>query len=94
MVRALGDGFRFDLASIMTRASSQWDARNVFGQPTASTPHLEEVEIGSPLEAPPLVDMISNDPILKHVKLIAEAWWGAAPAAGSTRRVSPRSRLQ
>ncbi|KAL2902515.1 Isoamylase 1 chloroplastic [Bienertia sinuspersici] len=39
------DGFRFDLASIMTRGSS-----------------------------PPLLDMISNDPVLCSVKLIAEAW--------------------
>jgi len=68
------DGFRFDLASILTRASSMWDRANIFGEPTAATPMLEEVEIGSPLQDPPLVDAISNDPVLADTKLIAEAW--------------------
>jgi isoamylase len=27
------DGFRFDLASILTRASSMWDRANIFGEP-------------------------------------------------------------
>jgi len=45
------DGFRFDLASILTR------------DPT-----------GKPLSEPPLVHMITHDPILADVKLIAEAW--------------------
>lgn len=45
------DGFRFDLASILTR----------------------DVD-GTPLEAPPLIDMIESHPSLQDVKLIAEAW--------------------
>lgn len=45
------DGFRFDLASILTRA-----------------------ENGAPLGNPPIVEAISQDPILAHTKLIAEAW--------------------
>ncbi|EYU25738.1 hypothetical protein ABFS82_10G072400 [Erythranthe guttata] len=64
------DGFRFDLASIMTRSSSLWDAVNVYG----SAIEGETVTTGTPLGSPPLVDMISNDPILRGVKLIAEAW--------------------
>ena len=51
-----------------------WDRANIFGEPTAATPMLEEVEIGSPLQDPPLVDAISNDPVLADTKLIAEAW--------------------
>ena len=68
------DGFRFDLASILTRASSMWDQKNIHGEPTAQTPMLEEVAIGSPLQDPPLIDAISNDPVLSGTKLIAEAW--------------------
>ncbi|WP_068466566.1 glycogen debranching protein [Candidatus Protochlamydia phocaeensis] len=45
------DGFRFDLASILTRA-----------------------ENGAPLGNPPIVEAISQDPILANTKLIAEAW--------------------
>jgi len=45
------DGFRFDLASALTRAPD-----------------------GHPLPAPPLIDRIANDPVLHHVKLIAEPW--------------------
>ncbi len=45
------DGFRFDLASCLTRDPQ-----------------------GVPLLFPPLIHLISNDPILSHVKLIAEAW--------------------
>ncbi|XP_024967150.1 isoamylase 1, chloroplastic-like [Cynara cardunculus var. scolymus] len=58
------DGFRFDLASILTRGSSLWDAANVYGN------QLEDdlLTTGSPLSSPPLVDMISNDPILRGVK--------------------------
>ncbi|MFS7935062.1 putative isoamylase [Helianthus anomalus] len=64
------DGFRFDLASILTRGSSLWDSVNVYGN------QLEDdlLTTGSPLSSPPLIDMISNDPILRGVKLIAEAW--------------------
>ncbi|KAM3694104.1 hypothetical protein ACJW30_07G033700 [Castanea mollissima] len=64
------DGFRFDLASIMTRGSSLWDAVNVYGNSIEG----DLLTTGSPLSSPPLVDMISNDPILHGVKLIAEAW--------------------
>ncbi|OVA19269.1 Glycoside hydrolase [Macleaya cordata] len=64
------DGFRFDLASIMTRSSSLWDAVNVYGNPIEG----DLLTTGTPLGSPPLIDMISNDPILRGVKLIAEAW--------------------
>ncbi len=45
------DGFRFDLASILTRDPQ-----------------------GQPLGDPPVVKKITEDPLLKNVKLIAEAW--------------------
>lgn len=45
------DGFRFDLASILTRSHD-----------------------GIPLASPPLIEAISEDPILASTKLIAEAW--------------------
>lgn len=45
------DGFRFDLASILTRSDN-----------------------GTPLGNAPIVEAISNDPILADTKLIAEAW--------------------
>ncbi|XP_078443501.1 isoamylase 1 [Wolffia australiana] len=64
------DGFRFDLASIMTRASSLWDAINVYGKPIES----DSITMGTPLSYPPLIEMLSDDPILGKVKLIAEAW--------------------
>ncbi|KAM7477644.1 hypothetical protein LguiA_025857 [Lonicera macranthoides] len=64
------DGFRFDLASILTRGSSLWDAVNVNGNKT----EWDMLTTGTPLRSPPLIDMISNDPILRGVKLIAEAW--------------------
>ncbi|XP_057980930.1 isoamylase 1, chloroplastic isoform X2 [Malania oleifera] len=64
------DGFRFDLASIMTRASSLWDAVNAYGNSIEG----DLLTTGTPLSSPPLIDMISNDPILRGVKLIAEAW--------------------
>lgn len=93
------DGFRFDLASIMTRGSrlcaktilpssiqtgdwcissfffykqfhsffvnSLWDAVNVYGNSIEG----DLLTTGSPLSSPPLVDMISNDPILHGVKV-------------------------
>ncbi|KAL5543429.1 hypothetical protein UlMin_007213 [Ulmus minor] len=64
------DGFRFDLASIMTRGTSLWDAVNVYGSPIEG----DLLTTGTPLSNPPLIDMLSNDPILRGVKLIAEAW--------------------
>lgn len=45
------DGYRFDLASTLTRDSK-----------------------GRPMQNPPLIETLSNDPILKSVKLIAEPW--------------------
>lgn len=45
------DGFRFDLASILTRGPD-----------------------GAPLKLPPLIEAITDDPILANTKLIAEAW--------------------
>ncbi|PON41132.1 Glycoside hydrolase [Parasponia andersonii] len=64
------DGFRFDLASIMTRGSSLWDAANIYGSPIEG----DLLTTGTPLSSPPLIDLISNDPIVRGVKLIAEAW--------------------
>eukprot|EP01018_Ginkgo_biloba_P027663 Gb_26115 [translate_table: standard] len=64
------DGFRFDLASIMTRACSLWDRTNVFGNVIEG----DFLTTGTPLNEPPLIDMISNDPVLHGIKLIAEAW--------------------
>ncbi len=32
------------------------------------------VPTGTPLSDPPLVEMISEDPVLRNTKLIAEAW--------------------
>ncbi|GLJ10540.1 hypothetical protein SUGI_0130070 [Cryptomeria japonica] len=64
------DGFRFDLASIMTRACSLWNGENVFGNDIEG----DFLTTGTPLNEPPLIDMISNDPVLRGVKLIAEAW--------------------
>jgi isoamylase len=45
------DGFRFDLASILTRGES-----------------------GEPLESPPLLEAMRNEPLLKNTHFIAEAW--------------------
>ena len=45
------DGFRFDLASVLTRG------RN-----------------GELLPNPPIVEHIAEDPVLRHTKIIAEAW--------------------
>lgn len=62
------DGFRFDLASILTRA-----------------------ENGAPLGNPPIVEAISQDPILANTKLIAEAWdAGGLYQVGAFMPGSPR----
>jgi isoamylase len=45
------DGFRFDLASVLTRGRD-----------------------GQLLPNPPLVEHIAEDPVLRHTKIIAEAW--------------------
>lgn len=70
------DGFRFDLASIMTRASSTWEYEAMFGE---SSVHSEAgwedaVVTGTPLGEPPLISMISNDGVLRGTRLVAEAW--------------------
>lgn len=113
------DGFRFDLASILTRAHSAWHPEQAIPStsPTSTSPlssiasdseetssvtslssesamHSEGLILtgaildpqtgimsngggcptGTPLSSPPLIDMISEDPILRNTKLIAEAW--------------------
>lgn len=67
------DGFRFDLASILTRQSSHWEG----GIPLAAIPENGDpnmIVTGQALKEPPLIDMISNDGVLRAKKLIAEAW--------------------
>jgi isoamylase len=70
------DGFRFDLASILTRAPATWESAAMFGSsgsgPADDAP--AEVARGTPLESPPLLELISNDGVLRGCKLIAEAW--------------------
>ncbi|EFJ40420.1 1,4-alpha-glucan branching enzyme II, isoamylase, partial [Volvox carteri f. nagariensis] len=83
------DGFRFDLASILTRAPSAWHPQQYdeeTGQPVAmsSGGALVSAEgimtdgagvpTGTPLPDPPLVEAISEDPVLRNTKLVAEAW--------------------
>lgn len=46
--------------------NSLWDAANVYGKPIEG----DLLTTGSPLSSPPLIDMISNDPILRGVKVI------------------------
>eukprot|EP01025_Chloroclados_australasicus_P040944 TRINITY_DN4311_c0_g3_i3.p1 TRINITY_DN4311_c0_g3~~TRINITY_DN4311_c0_g3_i3.p1 ORF type:complete len:1016 (-),score=89.58 TRINITY_DN4311_c0_g3_i3:312-3314(-) len=61
------DGFRFDLAPILTRQNSLFhETHYVSGGKGDAT--------GTPLSNPPLIEMISNDPLLKNTKLVAEAW--------------------
>ncbi|KAI8476733.1 MAG: isoamylase [Monoraphidium minutum] len=88
------DGFRFDLASIMTRAHSAWHPQKqtlsgavvgLHSPPEGAPmgPILDDAGVmtdgggastGAPLSNPPLIEAISEDPILRNVKLIAEAW--------------------
>jgi isoamylase len=49
---------------------SLWDAANVYGADVEG----DLLTTGTPISCPPVIDMISNDPILRGVKLIAEAW--------------------
>mmetsp|Transcript_1802 Transcript_1802/g.6412 ORF Transcript_1802/g.6412 Transcript_1802/m.6412 type:complete len:515 (+) Transcript_1802:168-1712(+) len=67
------DGFRFDLAAIMTRASSEWKFESVFDREPQPGDD-DSVVTGTPLDCPPVIDMISSDPVLKGTKLVAEAW--------------------
>ena len=46
---------------------SLWDAANVFG--TREGLDGDSLTTGSPLAEPPLIDMISNDPVLCGVKV-------------------------
>jgi isoamylase len=113
------DGFRFDLASILTRAHSAWHPAVAEGagaasasfaspsppgspspppppffSPGSTQEDLDEtppqgpivdpelgimtngagVPTGTPLSRPPLIEAISEDPILRNCRLIAEAW--------------------
>ena len=82
------DGFRFDLASILTRAHSAWHAEEVAPDGAGTEPHSRGavvsdegymsdgagVPTGTPLSDPPLVADIAADPVLRGTKLIAEAW--------------------
>ena len=91
------DGFRFDLASILTRAHSAWAPSDLLpdgrrGPPlsgdgssitSASGAVLTPgggmsdgagVPTGTPLPDPPLIAAIAEDPVLRHTKMIAEAW--------------------
>jgi len=45
--------------------TSLWDPANVYGGPMEGN----MITTGTPLSTPPLVDMISNDPILGGVKV-------------------------
>jgi hypothetical protein len=45
--------------------NSLWDAVNVYGNSIDG----DSLTTGSPLSSPPLIDMISNDPILRGVKV-------------------------
>jgi len=65
------DGFRFDLAAILTRSSDLYEEPRVFGNAFGN---VEGKALGDPIGAPPVVDMIANDPVLRSVKLIAEPW--------------------
>lgn len=114
------DGFRFDLAAILTRAPSAWHSADWVtpnaaaaaaaatgqhghsgappGQPPPGSPGAPPhapadlhsggailcdqgymtdgagTATGTPLGEPPVVEMISEDPVLRNTKLIAEAW--------------------
>lgn len=45
--------------------SSLWDAANVYGDSIEG----DMLTTGTPLSSPPLIDMISSDPILSGVKV-------------------------
>lgn len=45
-----------------------WDAVNVYGKAIEG----DLMATGSPLSSPPLIDMISNDPILRGVKVTTD----------------------
>ena len=70
------DGFRFDLGAILTRSSDKWIEAEVYGanQGEGGAESLPSIALGTPLDIPPVLDLISNDGVLRSVKLIAEAW--------------------
>jgi len=76
------DGFRFDLASIMTRASSLWETGSIYG----GSDDASDIVRGTPLGEPPLVDLISNDGVLRVRSLTVLR--GALQ--GCTRNAPPR----
>jgi len=47
--------------------ASLWDKANVFGRSDELL--SDTVTTGTPLNEPPLIDMISNDPVLRGVKV-------------------------
>jgi hypothetical protein len=53
------------LMSFFSLLTSLWDAVNVFGSPIEG----DLLTTGTPLSSPPLIDMMSNDPILRDVKV-------------------------
>lgn len=46
---------------------SLWDAVNVHGNPIDG----DLMTTGTPLDSPPLIDMLSNDPLLRGVKVFS-----------------------
>lgn len=59
------DGYFSHYSSFSSFVDSLWDAVNVYGNPIEG----DTLTTGSPLGNPPLIDMISNDPILQGVKV-------------------------
>lgn len=48
--------------------ASLWDRANVFGN--SEEVASDTVTTGTPLSEPPLIDMMSNDPVLRGVKVL------------------------
>jgi isoamylase len=65
------DGFRFDLASILTRAPNTWETGVIYGAgpeevaAAGAVAAAGDVVRGTPLAEPPLIDLISNDGVLR-----------------------------
>ncbi len=59
------DGFRFDLASILTRAASTWETASIYGGDINADAADAQIVRGTPLGEPPLIDLISNDGVLR-----------------------------
>jgi len=56
------------LCLCVTGCCSMWDKSSVFG-PGYAGAEGDTVTTGTPLTEPPLIDMISNDPVLSSVKV-------------------------